>query len=100
MTAVDDDGLQRQQRTADVEGVLLINWILDGKFWSRGHIVDKGNSEDHQSPTLWRCACGLFVVAKTSLFPVQKGAADGVVPRGIGVARFDIETDASAGTAL
>jgi hypothetical protein len=73
---------------------------IPDKFWDKDCVIDKGVSENPKSPPLWRCAGTLIVVTKISLLPIQASEADGVVPRGIGITRLDIEADASAGKAL
>jgi hypothetical protein len=73
---------------------------IPDKFWNKNFVVDKGATENHKSPPLRRCAGTLVVVTKISLLPIQASKADGVVPRGIGITRLDIEADASAGKAL
>ncbi len=73
---------------------------IPDNFWDKNCVIDKGASENHKLPPLRRCAGTFVVVTKISLLPVQASKADGVVPRGIGITRLDIEADASAGKAL
>ncbi len=67
---------------------------IPDRFWDKNCVVDKGASENHKSPPLGRCTGTLVTATKISLLPVQASKADGVIPRGIGVTRLDIEADA------
>jgi hypothetical protein len=73
---------------------------IPNKFWDKNCVIDKGASENHKLLPLRRCAGTLVVITKISLLPVQASEADGVLPRGIGITRLDIEANASAGKAL